>query len=265
MTEQAKDAIAANVAELMARYSFDLEGYGLDRWIELWLRQYPMEWLPKAVIEALYQGRYKAVSVWQLLELWSRRGRPVQHFSREFERMISGRSLQLLFSEPTPRQALVSTSKPVLIAADVNGNQATSGNGNLIKAEQFQRKREQILAASNASAASGASLILPTQLHAARPSAQPSIQPFKPSHQFKLTLPGEIRRASAHSPIQQFVPTPESSEIHDKLKAIAHSLLMSNAEAASAAIETAKQAEAEPTSPQTEVEEVDPMIEDETT
>ena len=41
-----------------------------------------------AIIEALYQGRYKAVSAQQILTLWLKRNHPSYHFNMEFERLI---------------------------------------------------------------------------------------------------------------------------------------------------------------------------------
>jgi hypothetical protein len=91
MTELAKDSVASEVIELLTRYSFDLGGYAVDRLVTYWLEHYPTNWLRLAVIEALYQGRYKAISVEQILNLWRRRGRTLYHFNHEFERIICGR------------------------------------------------------------------------------------------------------------------------------------------------------------------------------
>jgi len=87
MTNPARDA--ASVIDLLTRYSFDLSGYTVDRLAEYWLQHYPSDWIRLAVIEALYQGRYKAVSVEQILNLWRRRGKPLHHFNRDFERIIT--------------------------------------------------------------------------------------------------------------------------------------------------------------------------------
>jgi len=75
-------------ADLLHHYSFELMGYSVVQQIEIWLEYYPSEWLPLALIEALYQGRYKAISVEQILNLWQRREHPVYHFNHEFERLI---------------------------------------------------------------------------------------------------------------------------------------------------------------------------------
>ncbi|NJR40159.1 MAG: hypothetical protein HC781_16720 [Leptolyngbyaceae cyanobacterium CSU_1_4] len=87
MTDPARDA--ASVIDLLTRYSFDLSGYTVDRLAQYWLQRYPSDWIRLAVVEALYQGRYKAVSVEQILNLWQRRGKPLHHFNRDFERIIA--------------------------------------------------------------------------------------------------------------------------------------------------------------------------------
>lgn len=73
---------------LLIHYSFDLNGYSASELINHWQRDYPLNWLHLAVIEALYQGRYKAISVQQLLTFWQRRGQVIHHFNMEFERLI---------------------------------------------------------------------------------------------------------------------------------------------------------------------------------
>ncbi|MBD2293440.1 hypothetical protein H6G06_08045 [Anabaena sphaerica FACHB-251] len=89
---------------LLVHYSFDLNGYSASELINHWRREYPIDWLHLAVIEALYQGRYKAISVQQILTFWQRRGQVVYHFNMEFERMICSK-----FPE-----SLTKTSPPVL-------------------------------------------------------------------------------------------------------------------------------------------------------
>lgn len=75
---------------LLIHYSFDQGGYTAGELIDRWLNDYPANWVRLAVIEALYQGRYKAISVEQILAFWNRREQAVYHFNREFERLICG-------------------------------------------------------------------------------------------------------------------------------------------------------------------------------
>ncbi|HEY9647678.1 MAG TPA: hypothetical protein V6C88_14985 [Chroococcidiopsis sp.] len=90
MTDLSNDPAALEITTLLTHYSFDLDGYTSAQLVIHWLRHYPANWLRAAVIEALYQGRYKAVSVDQILSMWQRRGQPRQHFNLEFERIVCG-------------------------------------------------------------------------------------------------------------------------------------------------------------------------------
>jgi hypothetical protein len=86
-TELVKNPVADAVA-LLTHYSFDLSSQTAVELVDEWLTEYSPAWIHLAVVEALYQGRYKAVSVEQILALWQRRGQPLQHFTHEFERLV---------------------------------------------------------------------------------------------------------------------------------------------------------------------------------
>ncbi|TVU55438.1 MAG: hypothetical protein EA414_01700 [Arthrospira sp. PLM2.Bin9] len=73
---------------LLNHYSFDLDGNSANQIISKWSEIYDVNWLHLAVIEALYLGRYKSISVQQILEMWKRRNQPIYHFNSEFERLI---------------------------------------------------------------------------------------------------------------------------------------------------------------------------------
>lgn len=99
MFKPAQD-ISINLAiALLIHYSFDLGGYGAAELVDRWQKHYPINWLHLAVIEALYQGRYKAFSVQQILSLWQRRGQAVFHFNMEFERLICSKFPESLTSQ----------------------------------------------------------------------------------------------------------------------------------------------------------------------
>jgi hypothetical protein len=78
------------VVALMVRYGFDLGGQSAAAVVRSWSNKYDPSFLLLAVIESLHLGRYKAVSVEQVLNGWQRRGQAVPHFSPEFARMVSG-------------------------------------------------------------------------------------------------------------------------------------------------------------------------------
>ncbi|MGA1409905.1 MAG: hypothetical protein ACO37W_09240 [Prochlorotrichaceae cyanobacterium] len=86
--EPAPRVVLASAVALMVHY-FDIRE--VDAWTEVinLAACNPPSWIRIAVIEALYQGRYKVVSVQQILDIWQRRGRILSHFNREFEAIVT--------------------------------------------------------------------------------------------------------------------------------------------------------------------------------
>lgn len=73
---------------LIKYYGFDLNGYKVRELIVKWTKIYPHNWLPLGVTEAIYQGRLKAISVEQILNVWLKKGCINQSFNYEFCRLI---------------------------------------------------------------------------------------------------------------------------------------------------------------------------------
>lgn len=76
---------------LLQHYSFDLGNRPLQVLLAEWQALFSLDWIRLAVIEALYLGLYKAVSVEQILRQWVRRNQPATHFSYEFEHLVCDR------------------------------------------------------------------------------------------------------------------------------------------------------------------------------
>jgi hypothetical protein len=74
---------------LLKNYSFESTRHSYDKVLDSWLERFPLDWVNLALVESLYQGRYKVVSVEQILTLWQRRGKPSYHFNHDFERLVS--------------------------------------------------------------------------------------------------------------------------------------------------------------------------------
>jgi len=74
---------------LIEYYNFDLGKYQIQELITKWSRLYPCEWLPIAVLEALYEGRIKTISVEEILNLWQKKGEAILLFNSEFEKLIT--------------------------------------------------------------------------------------------------------------------------------------------------------------------------------
>jgi len=87
-TVSATENVVTQTVALLTGYEFELKGYTADEIVTEWLNEYEAVWLRLAVIEALYQGRYKSISVEQILKTWLKRGNPNFHFNHEFERLI---------------------------------------------------------------------------------------------------------------------------------------------------------------------------------
>ena len=93
---------------LLSYYSPEPEPY-LQPWtkgklLDRWQRTYPEQWICWALIESLYQGRYKTYCVEQILALWLRRGEPVYHFNYEFEAMICNKVPQRIEAADGPKR-----------------------------------------------------------------------------------------------------------------------------------------------------------------
>jgi len=121
MTQQASEQEFVEVVALLDHYRFDCDRYTIDTLVTYWCMDYPLAWVKLAVIEALYQGRYKSLSVEQILQGWQRRTQPTFHFSHEFERLIS--SQLPIRKTPVPAPELEDISK---LTAHLNQSKSQS-------------------------------------------------------------------------------------------------------------------------------------------
>lgn len=88
MTEISPEINLMQIATILNQYRFEMRGYKAQELIERWLPTYSLNWIRMAILEALYQGRYKVISVEEILKIWHRRGHPTFHFTGEFERLV---------------------------------------------------------------------------------------------------------------------------------------------------------------------------------
>lgn len=240
MTDLAKDPAVHETANLLSRYACDLNGYTVDALVDYWLRRYPASWLRLAVIEALYQGRYKAISVDQILTLWHRRGHPVLHFNHEFERIICSKSSKSspLVSEllPDVEQGKLQNEQPDAVTlrdpASLLPHHPISHG---IIAETLGESRNPIPQASLSSnhefspfkaAQSTASVditVLPSSAFR-QGDGEGEVNSVNKPITFPEILPlgeeGWSREQVVKQPILQFIPMPEDSEFYCKLKAV---------------------------------------------
>ncbi|WP_375473694.1 hypothetical protein [uncultured Nostoc sp.] len=232
---------SANLAiTLLINYSFDLGGYSANELVERWQTQYPLNWLHLAVIEALYQGRYKAISVQQILVFWQRRDQAAYHFNIEFERMICSKFPQSLTSLAAPallpakrKPTVEQVTSPQLPPAKIhNGYQhsntatlqlkSSQPKTSLSEEEEKQEDRDDKtvlkspLSGKFTSSATLERLSAVSQRQTSQESPAPSPSP---NHQRKPKL---LPPAVIHAPIGQFTPekSDRSESFTSKLKAM---------------------------------------------
>lgn len=220
------DNISPEIAQLytlLKEYSFDVEAYQTDAVIAGWLQEFDLIWVSHAITEALYQGRYKIVSVEHILKLWQRRGQPIRHFNREFETIILGQSL-LFYPDPSPpvetrallpKQVVADPQQEITSGAHNVGLNQSSGPSlpvTLSGARALQDGTPSPSPVSAEFAPVGSTLgtdVLTTWFQSDLPV--PNFQPTTPPRWLDIHNAG---------PIQPFVPRQEVSAMHQRLKAV---------------------------------------------
>lgn len=108
-------AIAETIA-LLQHYGFDLGGQTNTTVLAHWQQTYPVEWLRSATLEALYRGRYKTVSVEEILRQWQKKGEAQQHFNTDFETLICSKLEQsTILPEAEPSPEILPPTQPLEI------------------------------------------------------------------------------------------------------------------------------------------------------
>ncbi|WP_287127738.1 hypothetical protein [Candidatus Cyanaurora vandensis] len=95
-----------NLLQTLGAYGFE----GLDDTTSQllcdWSEEFPETWPILAVVEAVHQGRYKVLSIQQILRCWQRRGQPRINFDRNFQRQILEESWEPIVP-PIPRAVII--------------------------------------------------------------------------------------------------------------------------------------------------------------
>lgn len=218
MREPTTDSSAvAYAVELLSRYGFELRGYTAQELVNLWLKTYQANWIRLAVIEALYQGRYKAVSVEQILTVWIRRGQPIYRFNHEFERLIS-RKLPQNLTAPITASVTPHTQEygfPLLPPSSSDTPDKEAEQPTTIEAETNELEPR-----AEPEHLSSAPQITEEQKEA---PVQPDKQRIEVSTSYQTRLVHDAnwpRYETSKQPIHQFIPPPDSSDFYLKLKAV---------------------------------------------
>jgi len=246
MQEPSTDPVARIAADLLSRYGFDLGAFSADQLVGYWLRSYPAQWVRSAVVEALYQGRYKSVSVGQILAIWKRRGQPIYHYGFEFERMVCGSLARIPTSEIAPIAPSAYAEAPdgaialPIASPDYPASDSTDTFG--IEESDSQPdapevgESEELWAIADPSSTPRFQEIIfmvPAEAEAKEPASHPEPPPeaFEPSpvpdFTFLSSQDSWLRNDVAKHPIHQFVPEPETlgqdDKFYEKLRSVAQS------------------------------------------
>ncbi len=223
MTQSSYSPDIEPVYQLLTSYSFDTEAYAMDAVIGDWLEECGPVWVSHAITEALYQGRYKVVSIDHILKLWQRRGQPIRHFNREFESIILGQALLCPtgYGDGSETRSLSTASTPALQtidqAPDATGADVTTSDSQaeVPQVDDFQVKDFQVRD-SQTSGSDGNAEDEGDEGAIALPDDRPTgvIPNFRP------LLPDLAPTWPQAEEIQPFVPRHDSSELHQRLRAV---------------------------------------------
>lgn len=215
MREPTTDSAVAYAVALLSHYNFELRGYQAEELVNLWLEKYQANWVRLGVIEALYQGRYKAVSVEQILAVWTRRGQPIYRFTHEFERLIS-RKLPQSLTAPLNRKSTELTyeySLPPLTGSSLDLPEESGRHEAMVHDEAPTTIQTTVPPA--ATVLEEDLTQIPIQSDELLPDSLTNV-----SHKSSAYDADWSRCEVSKPPIDQFTPPPDSSGFYLKLKAV---------------------------------------------
>lgn len=217
MSEPTTDPVVAYAVALLSHYKFELRGYTAQELVNLWLRNYPAIWVRLSVIEALYQGRYKAVSVDQILTVWARRGQPIYRFNREFERLISRKLPQNLTVPLDPALIdLIQESNLPPLPFSEDDTLKEPAVVETIPDDSAWTDKPNTLPPVTTTIAEDLTDEIPAESDDQLPEVFSTVS-ASPSYDADWSR-CEVKK----QPIHQFTPPPDSSDVYLKLKAVVH-------------------------------------------
>lgn len=206
------------VYQLLDGYSFDVEAHPTDMVIAGWLEQYGPVWVSHAITEALYQGRYKIISIEQILKLWQRRGQPIRHFNREFESIILGQTLLCPtgYGDGTDSQTTkASPSQPPQTKATPAPQVVTTSQNDGAEVELADSTTLAALQGNPFAAAPVPDAVIEADAAAHADANRSQVIP-----NFRPLATGPDPASAQTDEIQPFVPRQDGSELHQRLRAV---------------------------------------------
>lgn len=218
MRESINNLAVTQTAALLTCYGFELKGYPVPILIRKWLRHYQARWIRLAVVEALYQGRYKAISVEHILTLWQRRGQPNFHFSHEFEGLVCHNLPQA--SDNTNLLAKAFPENQVPISTFTPSPSETLPLPPTKPSFSMSLSSSPLVASKMTAWAESPKVLSPSDIRPAKVEAIATNQD-SPNSNFSLTKIADKVPETKRS-IHQFTPPLDNSELYEKLRAVVH-------------------------------------------
>ena len=226
MTELTQDLSLAQAHSLIDSYDFDLGNEPAEQLLQNWLDVYHASWIRLATIEALYLGRYKAISIEHILNVWMRIGTPNTHFTYEFERLICRKlpkhlsNLSGLVENVEPQKVIKTHSflepkKPLTEVTEVAEVKVESTNKTSATADS---SRDELLNLATAWEKSQATSNLSTS-NLSRQSQQAHTENIPIIDALKLAYTPDLSEFTGKNKmITQFIPLPDFSSFFNRLK-----------------------------------------------
>jgi hypothetical protein len=214
-TPKVNPNLLLHAEDLLSYYSFDLGGESAQMVLQQWAQDYPVLWIRLAIIEALYQGRYKAISVGQILQIWARRDQIQTRFDAAFERLICEKlpRKMLLESAVDQESAIAAIAAEIHTTHTTNNGAESSQEAALAALARVVQNRKPLQSGVNA-VINHLEADVETAAEQARQQVLGEAKPAAP------TLENGTHPPDPKS-IHQFQPNPTNSELLAKLKAVA--------------------------------------------
>jgi hypothetical protein len=230
MDPSTRSSPASTTLELLSYYSLEGDRYPTPinkaQVLNRWLQSYPEQLVRLALIESLYQGRYKMISVEQLLALWGRRGQPTYHFNHEFEALVChdvphqmDQAVTFLSSaSDLPQQS--AANLPPVSSEQTASIEASEAKVDSIDSASSADLEDDLLPENSQDDAAEIEYLVDNDFEKSLSDVRPSVlSSVLASSRF---LPLTLHRLGLE-PIHQFMPEAEPVEFCERLEAIARS------------------------------------------
>jgi hypothetical protein len=202
-------------------YGLELDDHQVDPIVATWLQKYDSAWIVKAIVESLYRGRYKIVSVDNILRDWQRLGKPRYNFTPEYEREILQNlpdliDLPVMPAPPNPPSP-VDRSESQYLAVQPLG--LSSKNLNPEESAPFQRHNQSISTDRLTTATTETVVVSQTQVSADLESSDNLSLENRPRFIF-LPPSSNSRDHRSKIGVNRIVASPANHQLFKTLKAI---------------------------------------------